>query len=235
MRSIGVKPTMVATRILLAVACLWMVAGCERPQEIPLAPRMVRAPSDQQMERLAVYSAFLARQVPKTKWPRTGWRMEGLLFRKPISYRGYELGLVQKYVFSDNQFLVQAGLGSVDRSYELAEDTLKNFYVEGARTDDVFGYGEFTGPFIVLSDEDLNLLYQVETCHRPQLCGVRLIEQELPNSGGDWSFSHIGFSADHRQALVYYRDGNRGEGGVALLEKGSGGWSVVAEAALSVS
>jgi hypothetical protein len=187
------------------------------------------------MERLAVYSAFLTRQVPKTKWPWSGRRMEGLLFRKPLSYRGYELGLVQKYVFPNNQFLVQAGLGGVDRSYELAEGTLKNFYGEGARTDDLFGKDEFTGPFIVLIDEELDSLYQVEMCHRPQLCGVRLIEQELPNSGGDWGFSHIGFSADHLQALVYYFDGNWGEGGVALLEKGSGGWSVVAKAALSVS
>jgi hypothetical protein len=226
---------MVATRIMLAAACLLVVAGCERPQGIPLASRVVRAPSDEQMERLAVYSAFLTRQVPKTKWPRSGRRMEGLLFRKPLSYHGYELGLVQKYVFPNNQFLVQAGLGGVDRSYELAEGTLKNFYGEGARTDDLFGKDEFTGPFIVLSDEELDSLYQVETCRRPQLCGVRVIEQELPNSGGDWSFSHVGFSPDHRQALVYYYDGNWGEGGVALLEKGSGGWSVVAKAALSVS
>jgi hypothetical protein len=200
------------------------------------APRVVRAPSDEQMERVAVYSAFLAQQVPKTRWPWTGRRMEGLLVRKPLSYRGYELGLVQKYVFPNDQFLVQAGQGSVDRSYELAEDTLKNFYVEGARTDDLFGNDQFTGPFVALNDyEDLNSRFQMEPCHRPEMCGLRLIEHELPNSGGLWGFSHIGFSRDHLQALVYYSNGFWGETGVALLEKGAGGWSIVARAALTVS
>jgi hypothetical protein len=223
------------TRIILAAACIWVLAGCERPQGIPLTPRVVRAPSDDQMERLAVYSAFLARQVPKTKWPWSGRQLEGLLVRKPVSYTGYELANVQRYVFPKGQFLVQAGLGGVDRSYLLAQDILKNFYVEGARTDDLFGNGEFTGPFVVLSAEELNSRFQMEPCHRPQLCGLRLIEHELPNSGGLWSFSHIGFSEDHLQALVYYEDGNWGETGVALLEKGSGGWSIVAKAALTVS
>jgi hypothetical protein len=188
------------------------------------------------MERLAVYSAFLARQVPKTKWAPSGRRMEGLLVRKPLSYRGYGLEQVQKYVFPNNQFFVQGGLGGVDRSYGLAEDTLKNFYIEGARTDDLFGAEEFTGPFIALGDfEDLNSRFQMEPCYRPQLCGLRLIQYELPNIGGLWGFSHIGFSRNHAQALVYYSDGFWGEMGVALLEKGSGGWSVLARAALSVS
>ena len=195
----------------------------------------MRAPSDEQMERLAVYSAFLVQQVPKTKWPWSGRRLEGVLFRKPLSYRGYELGLVQQYVFPNNQFLVQAGLGGVDGSYKLTEDTLKNFFIAGTRTDDLFGAGEFTGPFMVFSDEELNARFHMEPCRRPELCGLRLINQVYPNSGGLWGFSHIGFSKDHLQALVYYADGYWGETGVALLEKGAGGWSIVARVPLSVS
>jgi len=225
-----------APRFLVIAVCLWVLAGCERPQGISLAPRVVRAPSDEQMERLAVYSAFLAQQVPKTKWPSSGRRMEGLLVRKPISYTGYELGLVQKYVFPDNRLFIQGGLGGVDQSHDLALDTLKNFYAEGARTDDLFGKEEFTGPFVALDDyEELNSRFRMEPCHGPEMCGVRLIQHDFPDSGGLWSFSHIGFSRDGLQALVYYSDGFWGETGVALLEKGAGGWSVVAKAALSVS
>jgi len=224
-------------RVVAALMCLWMLGECERPQGIPLTPRVVRAPSDEQMERLAVYSAFLARQVPKTKWPCcSGRRMEGLLIRKPISNPGYESGYVQKDVFPEGRLVVRAGLGGVDRSYELEHDTLKNFYAELARTDDLFGKEEFTGPFVALEDyEELNSRFRMEPCHRPEMCGLRLIQHDFPNSGGLWGFSHIGFSTDRRQALVYYSDGFWGETGVALLEKGSGGWSIVARQALTVS
>lgn len=224
-------------RFVLTAVCLWAAAGCERPQGIPLAPRVVRAPSDEQMERLAVYSAFLARQVPKTKWPCcSGRRMEGLLIRRPISNPGYESGYVPKDVFPEGRLLVRAGLEGVDRSYELEHDTLKNFYAELARTDDLFSKEEFTGPFVALEDyEDLNSRVRVEPCHRPEMCGLQLIQHDFPNSGGLWGFSHIGFSRDRRQALVYYSDGFWGERGVALLEKGSGGWSIVAKEPLIVS
>ena len=161
--------------------------------------------------------------------------MEGLLVREPISYAGYDLGLVQKYVFPEGRLVVQGGSGHVDQSHDLAQGTLKNFYTEGIRKDDLFGKDEFTGPFIALSDEELNSQFQMEPCYRTQLCGLRLIEQKLPNSGGLWSFSHIGFSSDHRQALVYYRNVFWEETGVALLEKGAEGWSIVATAGLSVS
>jgi hypothetical protein len=161
--------------------------------------------------------------------------MEGLLIREPISYPGYNPEFAQMNVFPEGRFLIRAGLGGIDRSYDLGQDTLKNFYAESARKDDLFGKDEFTGPFIALSHEELNSQFQMEPCHRPEMCGLRLIEQELPNSGGLWGFSHIGFSRDHLQALVYYSNGFWGEGGVALLEKGAGGWSIVAKAALSVS
>ncbi len=190
---------------------------------MPSSPRTVRAPSDEQMERLAVYSAFLARQVPKSAVPRSGRRMEGLLIRKPLRYVSSELANVQTYVFQDNQFVLRSPSGDVVSSRELAQDTLKNFYIAGTRTDDLFGSDEFSGPFMVFSGEELNARFQMESCHRPELCGLRLINQVYPNSGGLWGFSHIGFSKDHLQALVYYSDGYWGETGVALLEKGAGG------------
>jgi hypothetical protein len=216
--------------------CLLMFFGCQRTPRMRSSPKTMRAPTDEQMERVAIYSAFLARQVPMTKWPWSGRRMEGLLIRRPLSYRGYELSLVQKYVFPNKQFLVQAGLGRVNRSYKLADDTLKNFYVEGARIDDLFTSDQFTGPFVALDDsDDLNSRFKMSPCHRPEMCGLKLIEHELPISGGLWGFSHIGLSRDHRQALVYYNNGFWGETGVALLEKRDTGWSIVASAPLSVS
>jgi hypothetical protein len=141
----------------------------------------------------------------------------------------------QTYVFPENQFVLRSPSGDVVSSRELAQDTLKNFYIAGARTDDLFGDGEFTGPFMVFSGEELNAAFLMAPCHRPELCGLRLINQVYPNSGGLWGFSHIGFSKDHLQALVYYADGYWGETGVALLEKGAGGWSIVARVPLSVS
>jgi hypothetical protein len=223
--------------LVVTVACLSVLIGCERPPGISFEPRTVRAPSDEQMERLSVYSAFLARQVPKTKWLCcSGRRMEGLLIRKPVSYPGYDRGFTREQVFPDGRFLVHAGTGGTDQSYDLAPDTLKNFYAESARTDDLFAKDEFTGPFIALRDsEELNSRFQMEPCHRSEMCGLRLIAHDLPNSAGLWSFSHIGFSRDHLQALVFYRDGFWGEGGVALLEKGTAGWTIVAKAVLSVS
>jgi hypothetical protein len=162
--------------------------------------------------------------------------MEGLLIRKPISNPGYESGYVQKDVFPEGRLFVRAGLGGVDRLYELAHDTLKNFHAELARTDDLFDDDEFTGPFVALEDyEELNSRFRMEPCHRPEMCGLRMIARDFPNSGGLWGFSHIGFSGDRRQALVYYSDAFLGETGVALLEKGSGGWSIVAKVALTVS
>lgn len=223
-----------SVRIILAAVCVWLVAGCERPPVMSLAPRIVRAPSDELMEQVAVYSAFLVQQVPLTKWGG-GRRMEGLLIREPISYSGHESELVLTNVFQGDLLLVRAGLGGVDRSYPLAQDTRKNFYAATARTDDLFGRDEFSGPFIVLSDDELNSQFQMEPCYPMDLCGLRLIAHDLPNSGGLWGFSHIGFSRDRRQALVYYRNDFWGEGGVALLEKGAGGWSIVVESALSVS
>ena len=149
--------------------------------------------------------------------------MEGLLIRKPLRYVSSELANVQTYVFQDNQFVLRSPSGDVVSSRELAQDTLKNFYIAGTRTDDLFGSDEFSGPFMVFSGEELNARFQMESCHRPELCGLRLINQVYPNSGGLWGFSHIGFSKDHLQALVYYSDGYWGETGVALLEKGAGG------------
>jgi hypothetical protein len=224
-------------RLVVTIACLSMLTGCERPPGISLIPTTVRAPSDDQMERLSVYSAFLARQVPKTKWLCcSGRRMEGLLIRKPITYPGYDRGFTEEQVFPQGRLIVHGGLGGTDRSYDLAADTLKNFYAESARTDDLFAEGQFTGPFIALRDgEDLNSRFQMEPCHPPKMCGLRLIAHDFPNSGGLWGFSHIGFSRDHLQALVFYSDVFWGETGVALLEKGTAGWSIVASTALSVS
>jgi hypothetical protein len=68
---------MAVTRIILAAACIWVLAGCERPQGIPLTPRVVRAPSDDQMERLAVYSAFLCDRFRRRsgRGAGGGWRV----------------------------------------------------------------------------------------------------------------------------------------------------------------